>query len=429
MSTTPNTATPHLLSPAMARRSRLLLWGILLLVTTAELLTSLASVQIGMLAHALLLVGLTIYAALGSETAERRLALGLSLAPLIRLLSLALPLAELPRLAWYPIVAVPLLFATFVIIHQLRMKRADLGLKPGNLLLQLMFVGGGFGLGAAEYLILAPAPLLASFSWASLLFAGLLLAISTGFTEELIFRGVLQSLAAPALGRWAILYVSLLFAALHIGYLSVFDVVFVFAVGLAFALMVRWSGSILGVTLAHGMTNICLFLIMPYVAASQNAQLRQLSSWAIWGGSTVAFVSFAIYMVRAVALPGLRRPAQTPALAPEAVPATAALPAAVPEAIPAPAPALPTIAAEAPAPAWRSWLAAFRPAPAAVAATTEHDIRALRRSIGMTYTELAQRTALPARLLAEIEHGLRLPEPEQLRRIVVVLSGSVQAAA
>jgi transcriptional regulator with XRE-family HTH domain len=46
----------------------------------------------------------------------------------------------------------------------------------------------------------------------------------------------------------------------------------------------------------------------------------------------------------------------------------------------------------------------------------------MRRKSGLTYTDVAQRTGIPARLLAEIEYGLRLPDPEQLRWIVQALS-------
>ena len=43
-------------------------------------------------------------------------ALALTLAPLIRVLSLSLPLFRFPQAAWYPIVAIPLLLAAWVII-------------------------------------------------------------------------------------------------------------------------------------------------------------------------------------------------------------------------------------------------------------------------------------------------------------------------
>jgi uncharacterized membrane protein len=70
-----------------------------------------------------------------------------------------------------------------------------------------------------------------------------------------------------------LLYVSVLFGVMHIGYLSVVDVVFVTCVGLLFAHIVRWGGSILGVTLAHGVTNATLFILMPYLTT-------QASEWA-----------------------------------------------------------------------------------------------------------------------------------------------------
>ena len=67
-----------------------------------------------------------------------------------------------------------------------------------------------------------------------------------------------------ALGRFGLLYVALLFAVLHIGYRSVLDVVFVFGVALLFGWVAEATWSLLGVTLAHGVTNIVLFLIMPF---------------------------------------------------------------------------------------------------------------------------------------------------------------------
>src|SRR5262245_46167178 len=238
-------------APLRADRPLWLLWGYLLLITVAEIVTSAVQPQLGMIIHALLLVGLTLHGATGQLTQERKLALALTLAPLIRLLSLALPLTRFPQVAWYPIVAIPLLIATWMVIRLLGLPRRELGLRAGHLPLQLMLVGGGLGLGAIEYTILKPAPLLSEFSWGAVVLPALSLVIFTGFTEEIIFRGLLQAIAAPVLGRGTLVYVALLFAALHIGYLSASDVVFVFAVGLLFGQIVRWGGSILGVTLAH----------------------------------------------------------------------------------------------------------------------------------------------------------------------------------
>jgi uncharacterized protein len=168
-----------------------------------------------------------------------------------------------------------------MICRQTEISRQDLGLRRGSLSLNLLLMGGGLLLGAVEYIILRPQPLDTIVSWQGALLAVLSLTLFTGFVEELIFRGLLQSLAQQALGQWALVYVSLLFGVLHIGYLSVIDVLFVTAVGLLFAQIARWCGSITGLTLAHGLTNVTMFLIMPAVAGS----LAAVAPWMIIGGA------------------------------------------------------------------------------------------------------------------------------------------------
>jgi membrane protease YdiL (CAAX protease family) len=288
------------------------------------------------------------------------LALALTLAPLIRLLSLSLPLIRFPQAAWYPIVAVPLLIAAWIVIRLLGVSRQDLGLRFGNLPLQLMLVGGGLGLGATEYAILRPAPLVSDYSWRSIVLPALSLVIFTGFTEEFIFRGLLQTVSLPVLGRWALLYVALLFAVLHIGYLSVTDVVFVFAVGMLFGEIVRRGGSILGVTLAHGLTNVTLFLIMPYITAHPSSLAANGALWAIWIGTEIALAATIFIVMRRTVI---RQPVQS----------------------------------------------------------NMSIIRKTRLERGLSYIDLAEQTGVGVRILAEIEHGLRLPQAEHLQVITQAL--------
>ena len=58
--------------------------------------------------------------------------------------------------------------------------------------------------------------------------------------------------------------VALVFAFLHMGWLSMLDMVFVFIVGLLFGLFVLKTGSIVGASISHGLTNVVLFMVMPY---------------------------------------------------------------------------------------------------------------------------------------------------------------------
>jgi len=116
-------------------------------------------------------------------------------------------------------------------------------------------------------------------SWQQIWLPALILLIFTGFLEEIIFRGIIQRGAAGTLGRYGIFYVSAIFAVLHIGYKSILDVVFVFLVALFFGYLVSRTGSLIGVTISHGMTNIALYLIIPFLmngSSNPVAEIRQI---------------------------------------------------------------------------------------------------------------------------------------------------------
>jgi membrane protease YdiL (CAAX protease family) len=137
--------------------------------------------------------------------------------------------------------------------------------------MQVAVIAVAMGLGFVEYAILQPAPL-GPFPW---LPGGVLPAIivgtATGFPEELIFRGVLQTATRPILGRLNWIYASVVFAVLHIGYASLLDVVFVFGVGLLFGWVFERSRSIIGTSIAHGQANVVLFFIAPHLAAAASS--------------------------------------------------------------------------------------------------------------------------------------------------------------
>jgi membrane protease YdiL (CAAX protease family) len=236
----------------------------LALIALAELVTTFAEPQVGLTLHGGLLVILLLHAALASGQPYHRLLVSLSLAPLIRMLSLSLPLVGFPLLYWYLVISVPLFVAVILMVRVLGFSREQLGLTIRKIPVQFLVVLTGVAFGLVEYFILRPGPLIASRTWQSILVSSLILVVCTGFAEELIFRGVIQRASVQALGRFGLLYVALLFAVLHIGYRSVPDVIFVFVVALVFGWVAESTWSLLGISLAHGLTNIVLFLILPY---------------------------------------------------------------------------------------------------------------------------------------------------------------------
>jgi membrane protease YdiL (CAAX protease family) len=250
----------------LPRSASVILLAYLALIFAAELLTVWRPMP-GMIMHVVLLLMLLQHAGLREESPFQGFLLALSLAPLTRILSLAMPLGAFPQAWWYVIISLPLFAASAVIARQLGLRSPNLGLRVRMVPAQLLIALLGIPLGIMEYMILRPAPLLSSLDWRTIWLPALILLIGTGFLEELIFRGLLQHVAWRVMGQSGLIYVSGIFAALHIGHRSLIDIVFVFLVALLFALLVHRTRTILGVTLAHGLTNSMLFLICPFLFA------------------------------------------------------------------------------------------------------------------------------------------------------------------
>ena len=239
--------------------------GYLALLTAAEALTALVDPRAGLVLHSVMLTSALLLSARFWDGPEHRFWMAVGLAPLIRLLSLALPLGPIPMMYWYLIISVPLFVAVFVVRRVARLSWDQVGLHGRGLPGQLLLVSLGLPLGILEYRILRPPPLISGWNVGEFLPAALILLVSTGLVEELIFRGVMQKAALEALGQWGVVYVAAVFAVLHLGHRSLTDVLFVFGVALLFGGFVQRTRSIVGVSLTHGLINIWLFLVAPFL--------------------------------------------------------------------------------------------------------------------------------------------------------------------
>jgi membrane protease YdiL (CAAX protease family) len=250
----------------VSNKDQFFIWLYALAVTAAEIVTAYYSPLYGIAWHVVLLAVLLIHASLAYKQAVNLVYLALSLAPLIRIMSLSMPLIDVPPIYWYLIISLPLFAAAAYVMRLAGFKPREVGLTVGNLPLQLLVAFLGVPLGLMEYLILKPAPLVPEFTLRYIWLPVLILLVSTGFLEEFIFRGVMYRTAVETLGKWySIIYFSFIFGVLHITHRSPVDLVFVFAVALLFSMIVGFSRSLLGVSLAHGLTNIGLYIIWPYL--------------------------------------------------------------------------------------------------------------------------------------------------------------------
>lgn len=246
-------------------RTALLCLIYLIAIAGAELITALVNQMGGMIFHLVLVVSLIFSSAVVGKHPSHRLFLVLSLAPLIRILGLSMSLAQFSEIYWYLLISIPLLVGVLIIIRILNLHPREVGLTAGVIPVQGLIALTGIGFGLIEYLILKPEPLILTLSWQEIIAPALILLVATGFVEELTFRGVMQRASVQVLGPWGWVYIAVLFSVLQIGHLSAMHWLFVLLIALLFGWVVKRTGSILGVSLSHGLTNIGLYLIFPFV--------------------------------------------------------------------------------------------------------------------------------------------------------------------
>ena len=254
---------PRMTANANARQHAPFLIAAALVLALAEYLVAFVAPGWGLAIHAALMLAFMARSAL-SDGRTHELYLALSVLPLIRVLAIAMPFWLTDQTMHFALVNLPLIAAAIVAARLLGYGRRELGLRLGFLPWQLAILATGPLIGYLERLIIQPPALAADLSLQAVWWPALSLLLFTGFSEELLFRGVLQTAAVRALGaRWGIVTVALLFGILHIGWQSALDVAFVTVVGLFFGWAVYRTRSILGVTFAHGIANIVLFIVLP----------------------------------------------------------------------------------------------------------------------------------------------------------------------
>ena len=199
--------------------------------------------------------------------------MALSLAPLIRIFSLSMPrfwgLAPTGTLPWLAVVGVPLLTAAAAVayVQQLHPWLIGLGIHAWKDVGTQVAIGlTGIPLGFVEYTILREQAWIKGDTILEVLFGGLVIFFATGLAEELIFRGLLLRRAMEVLGnKTGILFVTLVFSAMHIFFRNAADLTFVFLVGLFYALVVVKTKSLWGAIMSHTLGNVILYLIAPFL--------------------------------------------------------------------------------------------------------------------------------------------------------------------
>jgi uncharacterized protein len=241
----------------------------LLALIIAEVCVTYVNKEVGLGIEMLILFALLLNSSLNVSYNYAVMLRSMMVLPLIRIIGLSIPLMQIQPLYWFPIIAVPLFAAVYIIMKAQGLTRKHVGLVWGNKKVQFLIALSGMLLGTIEYAILQPKPLIAVLDPLTLISASIILILSTGLAEELLFRGIIQKNAENVFGTLAgLLYTAFLFTALHIGWNSFPDLIFVFSVAIFYGYTFQKTRSIVGITLSHGLSNTFLFLVIPFYAST-----------------------------------------------------------------------------------------------------------------------------------------------------------------
>jgi|GEM_PF-3439707 len=184
--------------------------------------------------------------------------------PLMRLLGSLLPIEGLSFPLRVTAVYSVILAASFIALRNVNLKKISSNKGMGFLPLAIII---GMILGLVEFLILRPSPTFESFSINAVLL-GLGIMGLTGLAEEFIFRGMMQNHFLKIFNvAMAITLTNLIFAAMHLIWLNLFELAFVFGVGMLCGAIYYNTKNLILVSSLHGAINFSLFVLFPLIMA------------------------------------------------------------------------------------------------------------------------------------------------------------------
>jgi membrane protease YdiL (CAAX protease family) len=225
-------------------------------------------VRIGMAAHALLIGLLFFHGATITNTRPRAFLWALSLVPVSRILSLSLPLSELPIQSWYWIIGGLMTLSGIFAVRATGLTVVELGLtiRPRWVWLDILGAPLGVVLGFVAYLITRPTGWLSDFAAPEAWQVLLTVTVAMVIPEELVYRGVLLRAGYRALGPLITIVVAVVYAGAFAGSADSY-IVLVLAANVLFSLLALRTGSLIGPILSHAALNVSLIVLAPMYGA------------------------------------------------------------------------------------------------------------------------------------------------------------------
>jgi membrane protease YdiL (CAAX protease family) len=260
-------ATPHARPAGMVQQSTEgggLIPILVGLICASEVVLVFVNLAAGVLLEASILAIILWLQAARAGRIEGRAMIPLALVPLLRLLSLTMPLPGVPPVYSMALSGVPLVVGGVLAARASGLTRSAVGLGRTGMWTQLAIALLGLPAGLALWLYIKPTSLIGdATSLGDTVGLALMLALFMGVTEEFIFRGVIQAGLAVAYANGAVLLTAILYGSSYLGTLSFEYASSMTVIGLLFGLIVRRTGSIVGASASHATMVVGAFLAWP----------------------------------------------------------------------------------------------------------------------------------------------------------------------
>jgi hypothetical protein len=180
------------------------------------------------------------------------------------------PISLLESAAFLPAVYTLIMSGAIVYLWFRKIPLGKIGFSRGLVRLRFQILSGisvGAILGLVEYFILRPKPIeMGSDVISNVLYLVVAMMVFVGLTEELLFRGLLQSYMVDLMPKWQAVHLSsLIFGLFHIGWLNPLEVVFAYSAGAVFGYLLIKMGGLTAPVVAHGFGNIVLYMIAQWL--------------------------------------------------------------------------------------------------------------------------------------------------------------------
>jgi uncharacterized protein len=240
--------------------------GYLAAVVVAERAFVEGGLLAGAICHAVLLVTLLAHHLIAPGAQYHSLLLAFALLPLMRLIGLAVPVAELPYLYWHIMVGIPTLLAALLVIRAEQIDPRLMGIGSRfDPVVQILVAVAGIPLGVIGWIALRPAPVVGELGPIPIILSVIVGVVFIGGIEELVFRGIIQGVALRALdsSAGAIAVSAIAYASLFVSSLSPPFIVVMLVTAIFFGWVVEVTGSLYGVIAAHALIAIGMFVVWP----------------------------------------------------------------------------------------------------------------------------------------------------------------------